>query len=241
MEPTRTTNARVELRSLMDACFSLSDINTLCFDLHIDFENLQGSIKIDKIKALIGHCEQAGRLPELVEQCRRQRPFIAWPTFPLPLPPSDCASAPTPGVSSAAHRYHFLALGIALSILLVMLTLTGDSLKTAVSTPILISSFTVKHGYAPAILTPAEDTVQAAAGEILTVHVMLPAIAAQMTGLQFTWYTCEGGGQPVRTTIDNTVFVYTAPAQPGEDCIRLLLSSEDDLLAQTELFIVITK
>ncbi|MEZ4646331.1 MAG: hypothetical protein R3E31_27005 [Chloroflexota bacterium] len=236
MEPARTTFDPAVLRSLMEAHFDLNGIRTLCFDLQIDFDNLEGTRKTDKVQGLILYCVQAGRLPHLLAQCNKERPLITWPTLPSPL-----AEPEPPPITMSAVRYHFLALGIVMSVLLITLTLTGDSRQTAVSYPIAISSFTVKEGHAPTTLVPVSETIPVTANNILTIHALLPISTSSMTDLQFTWYTCQGGSQPVHLSIDNNEFLYTAPAQPGEDCIRLLLSQQDDLLAQAELFIVVTK
>ena len=47
-------------------------------DLSIDFDNLRGEAKVDKIRELIIFVERNGRLRELIEICRRKRPNAVW-------------------------------------------------------------------------------------------------------------------------------------------------------------------
>jgi hypothetical protein len=38
----------------MNDCLDMNEVRDLCYDLQVDFENLLGERKIDKIKALVG-------------------------------------------------------------------------------------------------------------------------------------------------------------------------------------------
>ena len=58
--------------------FNVSELQSLCFDLGIDYENLSGANKTDKIRELITHLQRRGHLDELVEYCTQMRPNVAW-------------------------------------------------------------------------------------------------------------------------------------------------------------------
>ena len=68
----------VTLRQMMERYFDLDDIDALCFDMQIDFEDLKGDTKGPKIRSLIRECEQQTRLEQLVTLCAQQRPSVDW-------------------------------------------------------------------------------------------------------------------------------------------------------------------
>jgi hypothetical protein len=43
----------IKLRKILDERFSESDLRTLCFDLHVDYQSLPGEGKADKARELI--------------------------------------------------------------------------------------------------------------------------------------------------------------------------------------------
>ena len=69
----------VELNSKMNQVFSLDEIESLCFDMGIDFESLGGEGRGAKIRELIEFCRRRGRDEELVAKVRVERPQVAWP------------------------------------------------------------------------------------------------------------------------------------------------------------------
>ncbi|MCI0398096.1 MAG: aminoglycoside phosphotransferase family protein [Chloroflexi bacterium] len=71
-------NKRITLRQMMAEHFSLEELRTLCYDLHIEFDDLSGSGKEGKIRALITYCERRGRVEDLVDACRKQRENVNW-------------------------------------------------------------------------------------------------------------------------------------------------------------------
>jgi hypothetical protein len=74
----------VELNSKMNQVFSLDEIESLCFDMGIDFDSLGGEGKGAKIRELIEFCRRRGRDEELVAKVRAERPQVAWPGAPAP-------------------------------------------------------------------------------------------------------------------------------------------------------------
>ena len=74
----------VDLNSKMNQVFSLDEIESLCFDMGIDFDSLGGEGKGAKIRELIEFCRRRGRDEELVAKVRAERPQVAWPGAPAP-------------------------------------------------------------------------------------------------------------------------------------------------------------
>lgn len=54
--------------------FNIDELKELCFELSIDYEDLSGSTKSDKIRELIDYCQRRGRINELLIAYRRARP-----------------------------------------------------------------------------------------------------------------------------------------------------------------------
>ena len=73
---------RTTLRNILVDLFNDSELHDLCFDLHIDYERLEGADKAAKARELFLYCERHDRLPELESLCRRLRPTA----FEQPLP-----------------------------------------------------------------------------------------------------------------------------------------------------------
>lgn len=54
--------------------FDESELRDLCFEVHIDFENLPGARIADKARELVEHCRRHDSLPELEDKIRELRP-----------------------------------------------------------------------------------------------------------------------------------------------------------------------
>ena len=89
----------VDLNSKMNQVFSLDEIESLCFTTGIDFESLPGEGKGAKIRELIAFCQRRGRLDELADKVRTERPQVAWPGAPAP-----ASGAPASG---GGNQYNF--------------------------------------------------------------------------------------------------------------------------------------
>lgn len=64
----------VKLRKFLDKRFDLDEIKTLCFDLSVDFDNLEGNTKTAKIRELILLYQRNEKVPDLVAQIKELRP-----------------------------------------------------------------------------------------------------------------------------------------------------------------------
>jgi hypothetical protein len=69
---------RQQLReNLMDS-FSLEEVQSLCFDLGIEFDDLEGRRKTNKVESLLSYMERRDRIPDLVRVCSQKRPNVVW-------------------------------------------------------------------------------------------------------------------------------------------------------------------
>ncbi|MCA9873496.1 MAG: CHAT domain-containing protein [Anaerolineales bacterium] len=73
-----------QIYELLMAHFDEAELQTLCFYLGIDYESLVGAAKPGKTRALVQYCDRAGRLADLREKVKGERPFVEWPELPKP-------------------------------------------------------------------------------------------------------------------------------------------------------------
>jgi tetratricopeptide (TPR) repeat protein len=80
--------------------YSLEELRLLCASLDIPYEHLRGESLPDRALSLLQYADKRDRLPDLVAQCARERPNLAW-QLPPPRQPGepDEADEPTAGVS----------------------------------------------------------------------------------------------------------------------------------------------
>ncbi|HSH04701.1 MAG TPA: NB-ARC domain-containing protein, partial [Anaerolineae bacterium] len=65
-----------DLLDLLNQRFSLEDVRTLCFILRIEYDNLGGEGKKNKLRELILTLRQEGRLVELIDAAEEEKPNI---------------------------------------------------------------------------------------------------------------------------------------------------------------------
>jgi tetratricopeptide (TPR) repeat protein len=70
------------LRRQVDATFSISEIQMLCFDLGVDFEHLAGEEKRLKVHNLLLYLARRDELGELLDILGEERPNVNWPALP---------------------------------------------------------------------------------------------------------------------------------------------------------------
>ena len=74
IEPTKSTAIDTsELRAVLEERFSSEEIKTLCFDLQIDYEILEGEGKSAKARELIRYLDRRDELDLLVNAIRKER------------------------------------------------------------------------------------------------------------------------------------------------------------------------
>ena len=75
---THQRNQLADLRRALDERLSDGELRTLCFDLSIDYDNLPGTTKADKIRELIIYLSRRGNLSLLSTVGKNLRSDIFW-------------------------------------------------------------------------------------------------------------------------------------------------------------------
>lgn len=70
------------LRQQIADVFTEGDLRRLCYDLQIDFDELAGRRKSEKIIDLLIYVEDRGLMDRLLEILKQERPHVDWPTAP---------------------------------------------------------------------------------------------------------------------------------------------------------------
>jgi hypothetical protein len=95
--------SRAALRELIAAHFSLSELQDLCYDLEIDWEDLPGPEKSAKVRGLLAYVVRHGRITDLCNAVLRLRPNLTGPSGPPPTL-ADRSPLPTPLTSLIGRR-----------------------------------------------------------------------------------------------------------------------------------------
>jgi hypothetical protein len=72
---------RAKFRDAMVSAFRLEDIELICDDLHIQYDDIPHETLTKAVMRLIEYCEQRDRRQELVERCQHYRPARQWTAF----------------------------------------------------------------------------------------------------------------------------------------------------------------
>ena len=67
-----------ELARKIAQSFNISELRDLCFSLDIEYENLSGDSRKDKVIALIDYCKRHHKLEDLIDICESIRPRETW-------------------------------------------------------------------------------------------------------------------------------------------------------------------
>jgi hypothetical protein len=81
-ETALTTSFFEGMRVRMQDAFNIDELKTLCEDLTVNYENLAGEGLNAKVREIVTYFRRNGRLIDLVDYCRRQRPNVEWPKPP---------------------------------------------------------------------------------------------------------------------------------------------------------------
>jgi tetratricopeptide (TPR) repeat protein len=71
-------SGQTRLHQILTAHFNEEELRTLCLDLDIDYDDLPSEGKVSKARELIAYLDRRGRIPELIEVGRKQRPDLVW-------------------------------------------------------------------------------------------------------------------------------------------------------------------
>jgi hypothetical protein len=75
---------KVKVKNLLNNRFSVEELDTICFELGIDAENLKGFTKEAKAREMVIYLDNRGRLSQLIAVARARRPALDWPSAELP-------------------------------------------------------------------------------------------------------------------------------------------------------------
>ncbi|MBE2222031.1 MAG: HAMP domain-containing histidine kinase [Anaerolineae bacterium] len=78
-EPSTYHSNAQHLRQLIIRYFNIEELKTLLFDIAVDYEELRGESKSDKVRELITFLQRRDRLDELLAKLAVERPGIQWP------------------------------------------------------------------------------------------------------------------------------------------------------------------
>ena len=73
----------MEVRNEIDRRFNEDELKDLCFELRVDYEDLKGGRKTDKVRELVTQMDRIDRIDDLLENCKKKRPDGKWPAPPL--------------------------------------------------------------------------------------------------------------------------------------------------------------
>lgn len=116
-----------QLRDLLDRHFTQSELESLCFDLSIEYEHLPGETRRKKAEALVRHAERHQRTQALLDQCRQLRPQAAWPD----IAPDTAVSPPQP-IPTSPDKTPPLSAMVMLLVGVLLLALAGVGINALV-------------------------------------------------------------------------------------------------------------
>jgi hypothetical protein len=69
---------RVKIAKFIEKHFSIAEIDSICFEMTIESEEIRGSTKSVRVQDLVKYCERRGRLADLEGLVRNKRNGISW-------------------------------------------------------------------------------------------------------------------------------------------------------------------
>jgi nitrate reductase NapE component len=75
---SQSSNWHIRLRQILVSYFDENELETLCFDLHVDSQCLAGTGKARRVIELIKYCARSGKVKDLIDYCSQQRPNVPW-------------------------------------------------------------------------------------------------------------------------------------------------------------------
>ncbi|MCP4426238.1 MAG: hypothetical protein GY803_17240 [Chloroflexi bacterium] len=206
--PNLTKQTRRVLSEKISEHFSGSDLQQLCFFMNVDYDNLSGSRKDDKLIGLITACEQEQMVEDLIEQCRRMRPNVEYPDIEY-----EYLSIKRKAKVSQSQSRIFILVVIGLAIISGLFVLfTKSGLEQIISLFSLTNTPTPTYVPCNVEIKIDDDNPQILAGQTIS-------LGARMSGsnLQSTWLTDYG---TITNSSGDTVS-YTAPLETGKAQITL--------------------
>jgi|GEM_PF-4941739 len=97
------TTDRLRFRQALSRVFNRDEIQTLCFDLNVNWDNLAGETEEGKIRELTAYLERRHRLGELIDYCRNARPHEDWSAI-VGVMLGDSPDAPTNALANEVDQ-----------------------------------------------------------------------------------------------------------------------------------------
>lgn len=151
---------RAQLRRLLEEHFTREELNTLCHDIGVEYDNWSNFDKRVLCRELVRHAKKHSLLADLVQECRKQQPAVPWPHFPPAPDPDEQPRHVAPPLSSQAIVLLGLILVITLSLLVfgVPRIVTGIAETPADPAPdVAVATFTPEASATPAAPTPTPE------------------------------------------------------------------------------------
>jgi hypothetical protein len=93
-------------RDLLATRFSLEELQSLCLDLGIPYEEIPGNTLTAKVEGVIGYARRRQMLPQLWARGRQLRPKAAWPDLDDLLEAARTAPPPAPNAGGSSYHVH---------------------------------------------------------------------------------------------------------------------------------------
>ncbi len=167
---------RGQLWNILVEYFTDDELETLCFQLDIDYDGLGGAGKMGRARELIRYCENRNRLPDLVNAIRTARPSVPLPiTADAGEPVSastttspDPVSEPAPRAANQIPKTVMIGLGLIVTALLAIVigraVLKRDG---GLDVPPPIKTASSIEGPGSAVSSTAEPTTPGSTVEIM--------------------------------------------------------------------------
>ena len=99
------TNNLVRLREALIEFYNVGELRTMCFDLSIDWESLEGDGKANKVRSLVEHAKNTNKINEITAYVRNTRPHVKLNLTESPTSPSAMGIGDEGGVTHVTHVY----------------------------------------------------------------------------------------------------------------------------------------
>lgn len=79
MDTPRRLDPLIPIKLLIESYFSIEEIDDLAFNMGINPERIAGETIGERARGLVIIADNKGRLPGLLNECRKERPHVDWP------------------------------------------------------------------------------------------------------------------------------------------------------------------
>jgi len=74
--------SRLQISELMSQHFDVMEIDQIAWDMNINEDEITGTTRGERARALIAYCERRLKMHELIFHCKRLRQEVLWPQIP---------------------------------------------------------------------------------------------------------------------------------------------------------------